>query len=44
MSLYPNDDGAYSRAREIVRALRGQWHGKYGMACCPAHHDRNLRK
>jgi putative DNA primase/helicase len=35
MSLFPNDG-----VREIVRALRGQWHGEYGMACCPAHHDR----
>jgi putative DNA primase/helicase len=41
MSLYPNDGGAYSRAREIVRALGGQWHGEYGMACCPAHDDAN---
>ena len=39
MSLYPNN-GAYSRARQIVRALDGQWHGGYGMARCPAHDDR----
>ena len=27
-------------AQEIVTALNGQWHGSYGMACCPAHNDR----
>lgn len=27
-------------ALEIVKALRGRWHGTYGMACCPAHDDR----
>jgi putative DNA primase/helicase len=27
-------------ARDIVRALSGQWHGHYGMARCPAHEDR----
>jgi putative DNA primase/helicase len=40
MSLYPNDHDAYARPREIVRALGGQWHDEYGMARCPAHHDR----
>ena len=28
-------------AREIVRALKGRWHGGYGLACCPAHGDCN---
>jgi putative DNA primase/helicase len=27
-------------AKQIVRALRGQWHGESGMACCPVHADR----
>ena len=27
-------------ARDIVRALGGKWHGRYGMARCPAHDDR----
>ncbi len=27
-------------ARTLTKALRGQWHGSYGMACCPAHDDR----
>ena len=27
-------------AREITRALKGHWHGSYGMARCPAHDDR----
>jgi putative DNA primase/helicase len=35
-----NHDGGYARSKELVLALRGQWHGEYGMACCPAHHDR----
>ena len=26
--------------REITAALRGQWHGSYGMCRCPAHDDR----
>ena len=26
-------------ARDITRALRGQWRGSYGMALCPAHED-----
>ena len=29
-----------SHAMQIVRALRGQWHGRSGMARCPAHPDR----
>jgi len=29
-----------SRARQIVRALGGEWLGDYGMARCPAHADR----
>ena len=37
MSLYPNDN---AQAKTLVRALGGQWHGGYGMACCPAHDDR----
>ncbi|MDE2562836.1 MAG: toprim domain-containing protein [Sphingomonadales bacterium] len=28
-------------AREIVKQLKGVWHGKYGMVRCPAHDDRN---
>ena len=40
MSLYPSDDGAHAGAKNLIRALGGQWHGEYGMACCPAHHDR----
>lgn len=28
-------------AREIVRALAGQWHGTYGTARCPAHDDQS---
>lgn len=24
----------------ITRALRGKWHRRYGLACCPAHGDR----
>jgi len=41
MSLYPNDDDKYARAKEVVRALGGQWHGRSGMARCPAHDDTN---
>lgn len=26
-------------AAEIVEQLGGQWHGSYGVACCPAHKD-----
>jgi hypothetical protein len=29
-------------AKELTKALpKGRWHGSYGMACCPAHADRN---
>ena len=28
-------------AAEITKALRGQWHGSYGTARCPAHDDRH---
>jgi hypothetical protein len=29
-------------AADFVKALpRGQWHGSYGTACCPAHDDRH---
>jgi putative DNA primase/helicase len=41
MPLYPNDDDAYGPAKKLVRALGGQWHGGYGVACCPAHDDTN---
>ena len=27
-------------ARSLTKALRGQWHGSYGTARCPAHDDR----
>lgn len=27
-------------ARTLTLALRGKWHGRYGLACCPAHGDR----
>ncbi len=27
--------------RALTKALRGQWHGNYGTARCPAHDDRN---
>jgi len=27
-------------ARQIVKALRGRWHGAYGTARCPNHDDR----
>lgn len=26
-------------ARQITTALRGRWHGSYGMASCPSHND-----
>lgn len=29
-----------SDARALVAALKGRWHGHYGMARCPAHDDR----
>ena len=28
-------------ARTLTKALRGQWHGSYGTARCPAHDDRH---
>jgi hypothetical protein len=28
-------------ARQIVKELKGTWHGKFGMVLCPAHADRN---
>jgi len=28
-------------AAAVVRQLRGVWYGSYGMACCPAHADKN---
>ena len=28
-------------AVELTRALSGFWHGSYGTAICPAHHDRH---
>ena len=27
------------RAQELVAALGGRWHGRYGVARCPAHAD-----
>jgi putative DNA primase/helicase len=27
-------------AADLTKTLGGQWHGRYGMACCPAHDDR----
>ncbi|WP_260610759.1 toprim domain-containing protein [Sphingomonas sp. IC081] len=30
-----------SAARQIVRDLKGTWHGRYGKVCCPAHDDRH---
>ncbi len=30
-----------TEAQRITAALRGKWHGRYGLACCPAHGDRN---
>ncbi|CCA89805.1 genomic island protein (plasmid) [Novosphingobium sp. PP1Y] len=29
-----------SAARQIVKDLKGTWHGRYGKVCCPAHADR----
>ncbi|WP_208433250.1 DUF7146 domain-containing protein [Bartonella taylorii] len=31
---------SFKNAQDITRALRGVWHGYYGIACCPAHDDR----
>jgi putative DNA primase/helicase len=28
-------------AHSITKALRGRWHGSYGMCCCPVHDDRS---
>ena len=28
-------------AKDLTARLGGKWHGRYGMACCPAHDDRN---
>ncbi len=30
-----------TNAEEIVKELKGRWHGKFGMVLCPAHPDRN---
>lgn len=31
-----------TEAQRITSALpKGKWHGRYGLACCPAHGDRN---
>lgn len=31
-----------TEAQRITAALpKGKWHGRYGLACCPAHGDRN---
>lgn len=30
-----------TEAQRITVALRGKWHGRYGVARCPAHGDRN---
>lgn len=29
-----------SDAQTLTAALNGRWHGKYGLACCPAHGDK----
>ncbi|PIT67947.1 DUF7146 domain-containing protein [Bartonella tribocorum] len=31
---------SFKNAQGITRALRGTWHGRYGLAHCPAHDDR----
>ncbi len=31
---------SFKNAQGITNALRGVWHGYYGIACCPAHDDR----
>ncbi|CDO48688.1 hypothetical protein [Bartonella tribocorum] len=33
---------SFKNARGITRALRGTWHGRYGLTHCPAHDDRLL--
>ncbi|WP_340107796.1 toprim domain-containing protein [Pikeienuella sp. HZG-20] len=30
-----------TEAQRITGALKGKWYGRYGVACCPAHGDRN---
>lgn len=30
-----------TEAERITRALQGRWHGRYGVARCPAHGDKN---
>ena len=30
-------------AIELTKALKGRWHGRGGMACCPAHRDTTPR-
>lgn len=30
-----------SEAKRIIAALQDRWFGRYGLACCPAHGDRN---
>ncbi|OWJ83196.1 virulence-associated protein E, partial [Haematobacter massiliensis] len=30
-----------TEAQRITAALQGRWHGRYGLARCPAHGDRN---
>ena len=41
MPPFSEDDGKNALAKQIVRALGGQWLGDYGVARCPAHHDHN---
>jgi len=31
----------YENAQKITRALHGVWHGRYGLARCPAHDDQH---
>ena len=37
----PEAPQAFLNARAITEALEGKWHGKHGLACCPAHDDYN---
>lgn len=30
-----------TEAQRITHALNGRWYGRYGLACCPAHGDKN---
>src|SRR5437763_11975198 len=39
MHVFSKNGGGRERAREIVRALHGQWFRTYGTARCPAHKD-----